>query len=157
MIDLSTVAKKPHHQIRLNKSFRSDILWWDTFLDDWNGVSVLGSLHRGPPGATLTSDGSGGWKCGTLTSSGTWFQLQWPESWSSVHIAIAIKELVPIVLVCAEWGLQWRGRTIRCQCDNAAVVAIVGSGTFRHSLLMHLIHCLSFFVAYCQLYLDPVS
>ena len=28
MIDLSMVAKKTHHSIRLNKAFQSDLLWW---------------------------------------------------------------------------------------------------------------------------------
>ena len=150
---MSTVAKKLHHQIRLNKSFQSDLLWWDTFLEDWNGVSMLGGLRRGPPVATLTPDASGGWGCGAFTSGGDWFQLQWPDSWVSVHITV--KELVPIVLAAAVWGPLWRG-TVRCQCDNAAVVAIVRSGTSRHPLVMHLMRCLSFFVAYYQLYLDPV-
>ena len=150
MIDLSTVAKKPHHQIRLNKSFQSDLLWWDTFLEDWKGVSALGSLCRGPPAATLTSDASGGWGCGAFTATGAWFQLQWPDSWASVHITV--KELAPVVLACAVWGPHWRGRTV----DNAAVVAIIRSGTSRHPLVMHLMRCLFFFVAYYQLYLVPV-
>ena len=61
MIELSTVGKKPHHQIRQNKLFQSDLLWWDTFLEDWNGVSALGSICRGPPVATLTLDATWGW------------------------------------------------------------------------------------------------
>ena len=48
MIDLSTIAKKLHHQIRLNKAFQSDLLWWDTFLEDWNGVSALASPAQVP-------------------------------------------------------------------------------------------------------------
>ena len=46
------------------------------------------------PVATLTSDASGGWGGGAFTSSGEWFQLQWPECWSSVHITV--KQLAPI-------------------------------------------------------------
>ena len=100
----------------------------------------------------LTSDASGGWGCGAFTSKGEWFQLQWPESWASVHITV--KELAPIVVACAIWGPGWRGKTVRCLCDNAAVVAILRSGTAKHPLVMHLMRCLSFFVAFDQLYLD---
>ena len=39
------------------------------------------------------------------------------------------KELAPIVVVCAIWGPGWRGKTVRYLCDNAAVVAILRSGT----------------------------
>ena len=152
MIDLSTVVKKLHHQIRLNRAFQSDLLWWDTFLEVWNGVSVFASLLQGPPAGVLTSDASGGWGCGAFTSKGEWFQLQWPESWASVHITV--KELAPIVVACAIWGPGWRGKTVRCLCDNAAVVAILRSGTAKHPLVMHLMRCLSFFVAFYQLYLD---
>jgi len=28
-----------HHHIRLNKGMRSDLAWWDTFLDSWNDVA----------------------------------------------------------------------------------------------------------------------
>ena len=39
----STAAKlrKMHFITRLNKSFRSDLLWWHTFLQAWNGFSIL--------------------------------------------------------------------------------------------------------------------
>ena len=60
MINLSTVAKKLHHPIRLSKSFRADLSWWSVFLESWNGVSVLKCVVRGPPAFTLTSDASGG-------------------------------------------------------------------------------------------------
>ena len=39
MINLSTVAKKLHHYIRLSKSFRADLSWWS--------VPVPGILERG--------------------------------------------------------------------------------------------------------------
>ena len=39
-----------------------------------------------------------------------------------------MKELLLIVLGVAVWGSRWKGLTVTCQCDNAAVVAIVNSG-----------------------------
>ena len=41
MINLSTVAKKPHHHTRLSRSFRADLAWWSVFLEAWNGISVM--------------------------------------------------------------------------------------------------------------------
>ncbi len=42
MIQLSTVAKKLHHRIRLNKGFRSDLEWWVLFFTEveWNQSDV---------------------------------------------------------------------------------------------------------------------
>ena len=58
-----------------------------------------------------------------------------------------MKELLPIVLAAAVWGPLWRGFTVCCRCDNAAVVAIVNSGRSRMDRAMHLMRCLSFFLA----------
>lgn len=76
--------------------------------------------------------------------SGEWFQLEWPEEWRDVNITV--KELLPIVLSVALWGRPWTGKTVRCLCDNAAVVAVVNSGSSRCERVMHLMRSL-FFVA----------
>jgi len=65
--------------------------------------------------------------------------------WEEAHITA--KELLPIVLACALWGKQWQGQTIKCLCDNAAVVAIIRSGWSKHDLSMHLMRSLSLFTA----------
>ena len=81
------------HWVRLNQHFRSDLQWWAIFLEDWNGVALFGGVVRRPPKFTLTSDASDHWGCGAFTSSGNWFQFQWPPVWADVHITV--KELPP--------------------------------------------------------------
>ncbi len=108
MITLSTVAKKLHHRIRLNRGFRSDLQWWSLFISRWNGISMMASVTRLPPAATITSDASGGWGCGAFSSSGAWFQFIWPALWTEIHITV--KELLPIVIACAIWGISCAGR-----------------------------------------------
>ena len=78
---------------------------------------------------TMTLDASRSWGCGAFTSAGERFQLQWPGSWADVHITV--KELLPIVLGTPMWGAQWQGRSVKCRCDNAAVVANIRSGSSR--------------------------
>ena len=41
IIDLSKRIKHLHHRVRLNKACRDDILWWNSFLPIWNGVSLI--------------------------------------------------------------------------------------------------------------------
>ena len=76
-----------------------------------------------------------------------WFQVEWPESWATVHITV--KELLPIVLACALWGPQWTGKSVLCRSDNAAVVAAVNSGWSKAQdpTAMHLLQCGFFFAA----------
>ncbi len=145
MIDLSKGVRALHHRVRLNAGFRSDLKWWGCFLPMWNGHCPMVSVVKQVPQAVLTSDASGSWGCGAFTSSGKWFQLRLPESWDDVHITA--KELLPIVLAAALWGHIWRGTTVCCKCDNAAVVAIVNSGRSKMDRAMHLMRCLSFFLA----------
>ena len=145
MIDLSSGVQALHHRVRLNAGFRSDLKWWGCFLPMWNGSGLLCSVIKREPQVVLTSDASGSWGCGAFTSTGQWFQLALSDSWQEVHITV--KELLPIVLAAATWGLLWLGFTVSCRCDNAAVVAIVNSGRSRMDRAMHLMRCLSFFLA----------
>ena len=147
MISLSTVAKELHHRLRLNRGFRSDLQWWATFLKSWNGRSMVLAVIKSPPVAVVTSDASGNWGCGAFSSHGAWFQLVWPESWLQLHITV--KELLPVVTSIAIWGKLWPGKTIhcRCTCDNAAVVAIVRSGSSKDNFVMELIRNLFFVLA----------
>ncbi len=145
LISLLSVAKKPHHRIRLNRGFRSDLSWWATFLPAWNGASMMRHRTMGKAAGTITSDASGNWGCGAFTTGGEWFQLEWPEVWQEVHITV--KELLPVVLAVAIWGHKWKGKTVRCRCDNAAVVAIVNSGSSKDEKAMHLMRSAFFFLA----------
>ena len=153
MIDLASSVREPDHWVRLNISFRSDLRWWEIFLEEWNGVSLCGGVVPVSPKDTITSDASGRWGCGAFTERGEWFQYRWPAEWESVHITV--KELLPIVVSVAVWGHSWRGCTIRCRCDNAAVVAIIRSGSSRDPTAMHLMRCLFFFTARYQIVLAP--
>lgn len=152
MIDLSTVAKEYHHRLRLNKSFRSDLQWWACFLPTWNGTSMWSGVIPSRTSVVLTSDASGGWGCGAFTDKGEWFQLKWLDSWSGIHITV--KELLPIVMSVAMWGGQWAGETVRCRCDNAAVVAIIKSGKSKDDRVMHLMRSLFFFLAHHKVVLS---
>ena len=145
MIDLSAAAHELHHHIRLRGEFKSDLQWWAMFMGRWNGMSMMSSLGRATPEIVLTSDASGTWGCGAFLSSGEWFQCEWRGAWQDVHITA--KELLPIVLACAMWAREWKGKVVKCLCDNAAVVAIVRSGRSKHPLVMHLMRSLSLFTA----------
>ena len=44
------------------------------------------------------SDASGSWGCGAVTDTGTFFQVQWPDSWAQVDIAVKGMLLVVIAV-----------------------------------------------------------
>ena len=149
MIDTMSLAKRPHHNVRLTTEFRSDLHWWASFLPLWNGRSILPASE---PGHVLTTDASGRWGYGAVTEQGEYFQLKWPDSWAEVNIAV--KELVPVVIAVAMWGQQWAERTVLVRCDNMAVVHALATGTARDCRLMHKLRCLHFFSAQHQIHIQ---
>ncbi len=99
------------------------------FLSHWNGICMItGDFEL--PGMVVTSDASGFWGCGAFSQAGAWFQIPWQSYWEGVHITV--KELL---------------QSFRVRCDNAAVVAILRSGTSKDKLTTHLMRCLAFFRA----------
>lgn len=38
---LLSLNRAPHHYLRLNAGARADLIWWQTFLQDWNGTSFI--------------------------------------------------------------------------------------------------------------------
>ena len=41
MYETAAKLRELHFHTRLNKEFRSDLCWWDIFLESWNGLSLL--------------------------------------------------------------------------------------------------------------------
>ena len=147
MINLLCITSKPYHHIRLNKEIRSDLLWWKTFVDSWNGISFLQLTHQLIPSVNVFSDASGGFGYGAIWGV-RWLQGQWPQDWSAVNIMV--KELVPVVVAAAIWGSQWSGQFVHFHIDNMSVVDVLKKGSSKEpsGLVMHLLRCLSFFSAF---------
>ena len=147
LIDLSTRVANLDHFVRLNQAARSDLEWWCQFANQWNGKAMMYRRSRDLLQGMLVSDASGGWGCGAFYKD-SWFQLQWAGNLEGSHITT--KELVPIAIAAAVWGPKWRGQNIEVKCDNAAVVAIINSGSCKDPEVMHLMRCLMFFMAKFQ-------
>jgi len=143
LFPLLALDRAPHHYTRLNAGARADLLWWQTFLQGWNGTSFF---PVAAPSAEVVSDASGSYGCGAFSLPHGWFQSEWPESWRSIHIAA--KELVPIVIAANLWGHQWKCSAVCFRSDNMAVVEVLKSRTSKDPLLMHLLRCLVFYAAY---------
>ena len=146
MLELLKGCKKNQQGVCLNLSFLSDLVWWNLFLEDWNGIGMLENPADGMPDIEIHSDASGSFGCGAWTGD-LWLQLQWPEGVS--NWSIAAKELVPIVITALVWGDQWGDRLILVHCDNQAVVKVINSRSSKEDILiMHLLRCVFFISAH---------
>ncbi len=147
MLELKAAMRRNRGRIRLNKGFRSDLMWWAMFLDPWNGVSMLRDHIQQRETADMWTDASGSIGCGAwIPASCEWLQLRWQgQMLLTPQIAqegITLKELLPIVLACAVWGRYWAGGVVKAHCDNTGAVAVVNSGYSRSEPIMHLLRCL---------------
>ena len=153
MFELLKGTRRHQPFIRLNAAFRSDLTWWYSFLEHWNGISMLdGSLNK-PPDHHLFTDASGGLGCGAWAGR-HWFQYFWPEE--IADRSIAVKELLPIVLACIVWGDTWSHQSVLAHCDNQSVVAVVNAGYSRDTHLMQLLRSLFFITAHHDITLRAV-
>ena len=158
MFELLAGTRLAHHHIRLSKAFRSDLQWWATFLEVWNGVTMMqrGSQCSGQASHHVWTDASGHFGCGAWwPATGSWLQLQWLQAhtkeWEALREeSILLKELLPVVLACSVWGPSWRGSAVTFHCDNMGAVAVINSGYSRVPQIMHLLRCLFFVRAFFQ-------
>ena len=160
MFELLSGIRQPHHHVRLNGQFRSDLQWWVTFLSAWNGVSILEQHGCQRSSIHFATDASGCFGCGAVWGE-VWFQLQWPQSYETHELklkqeSITFKEIVPIVIACAVWGPAWATKSVTVHCDNEGAVAVVNSGYSRIPPIMHMLRCLFFIRAYYQITLRAV-
>ena len=144
LIDAKSPLREPSHFVRLNSGCKADIAWWAAFIEGWNGVGIIPPDSFGP---SITSDASGSWGCGAFISINySWFQVKWPEAWSSVNIAA--KELFPIVVAISIWGPFISEKCIFIYSDNSAVVSTLSSRSAKDKFMSHLLRCLFFFMAH---------
>lgn len=144
LIEATKIPKRPFHKVRLNVQCRADIAWWSAFLQGWNGISYLSAklCHT-----CIVADASGSWGCGAFEKDSLcWFQIQWPQSWQYVNIAV--KEMLPLVVGAAIWGSRWEGHRVSFLSDNLAVVNVLTARSAKDPHIMHLLRCLFFFEAH---------
>ena len=148
LIHLSTKVQRLHHHIRLNQEALADIVWWKSFLPDWNSRAYFSD-----PSAVdahdldLYTDASGRFGCGAYFQ-GQWFHHQWQSHQElSKHISIQWQELFAIVAASLIWGHQWTRRKIRFFCDNLPIVQAWQGKASSQPRIMSLLRLLFFTAA----------
>ena len=86
MYSTATRGKNLHHFTCLKKEFQSNLHWWHTYINNWNGLSFLCLAQHQPTfDYQIQTDLLGSWGYRALFKS-QWFQLPWPAEWSTTSI-----------------------------------------------------------------------
>ena len=135
---------RPGQTRRLNVAARSDLAWWELFLQNWKGTSVQQFLTLRSPDVFLYCDAASSWGCAAWAPP-MWLIHHWQEG--SAPDSIATQELVSVVLAAGVWGRLWTGKLVLAYSDNSPVVSQVNSLHARDPLACHLLRCLALFQA----------
>jgi hypothetical protein len=140
--------------ICLTSDFRDDLSWWQHFMADWNGVSLLpetGWLDTANITQVYTDACTDGFAAVARTQ---WFQRRWSNEQEAASRGTGMardsmpwKELYAIVAAAATWGRHWSRRRVLFWTDCQPVVQALSKGASRTGRMMQLIRHLHFYAA----------
>lgn len=137
LYDLTCGSHRPNHFIRLNNAARADIRVWSTFIDQYNGRTLLtDDQFVSSNSLQLYTDaaGSKGFAC--------MYQQYWtwgPFSDRIKQFHINILELYPITLAVYLFGSNWQNKNILFICDNMSIVHCLNKQTSKDKMIMRLL------------------
>lgn len=143
-------VKRLHHRVSLNSEAKADLVMWNYFLKDWNGISLF--IDQNVTDADdfdLYSDASGTVGFGAYFQK-QWFYGAWPQQLEAnldSSVSICYKELYPIVIAAMLWGKFWARKRILFHCDNQGTVYILNKGSSKSPDIMKLMRRLTLVAA----------
>ena len=66
---------------------RLDLVWWNSFLEQWNEISMIWDIHSKNPDLRVIGNTSGSWGCGAIWWN-EWCQLPWDAHFKDEDIAV---------------------------------------------------------------------
>lgn len=137
-----------HHRFRLSREFRKDLIWWQTFIKQFNGVSIiLEELWACPDGLLSTDACPTG--CGAICGR-EYLHSPFPTSILCQNLHINALELLGVVLTIRIWGPTLKGKRAQIYCDNVAAVAVINSGRSKDSFMLKCLREICFLCAKCE-------
>lgn len=126
ILDLLRSIKSPTHHVCLTSDFRKDLCWWQVFLMQYNGISLIPTLPWSVPDAAFATHACLA-RCGSVSST-EYFHSVLTDFILTVCTAIHHLKLLAVMVPIHLWGQHWRGRRIQLFCDNEAVVSVINTG-----------------------------
>ena len=131
LIKLSCQRKELYHYISLTQEVREDLLMWEIFLQDWNGVSMFHDINTtSTMELQIFTDSSSSFGFGGVNKDNReYFYSEWRGHSIPVgEHAMSYRELYPIVIATMLWSERMRNKRIVFMCDNEGTVAIINKG-----------------------------
>ena len=122
--DLPTRGKQ-----EMGQDFRADLKWWHTFMDRFDGVTLIPDLTWKAPDVIISSDAclqaGGGWN----EKDAEYWHARFPEELLENDVHINELETLALLTSLKIWRHKIRNSNILMYCDNQTTVDIVNSGS----------------------------
>ena len=133
--------------IDIGPTVRGDIAWWNEFLPQWNGTSLLYEEEwTNAEHIELFTDacltGYGG-RLGSEWFCGAWSPVMLDYAVVNTRVSMPLLELRALVMAAATWGARWAQKKIIFRCDCKPVVDAIRRCSSRRPKMMHLLRHLS--------------
>lgn len=135
ILDSITKLKHQHHKTRVRGALRDDILWWDRFLLQFNGISTWINDNEV---ATIVTDAC--LESGGCFYNGDFLYTVWQADHpSAVDLPINYKETLMASLAVIHWAPYLGSKVVNVFTDNTCAAAIMNKCTCRSPLIMSVI------------------
>ena len=143
---LQSFAGQPGRKA-ITLEIRKDLFWWQTFLHQFNGVTMFPESRWKAPDTIVSTDscleGMGGW------AEGEFFHCSFPARIrNNASLTINELECFAIVVAVKLWQSKLRNRNCLLYCDNESTCHVINKGKARHPFTQA---CLRELVWYCAL------
>ena len=116
-------------RVTLTDSFRKDIVWWNRFLEQFNGVSFIPPLFWQEPDVIFSTDSTLD-GCGGISDK-QYFHSSFPAFLKEQDLPIHKLELLTVIVAVRLWGPRCRGMKVVIYCDNEPAVSVINTGKSR--------------------------
>jgi hypothetical protein len=138
IINAFSSLKHSAHKVRLHGSLMHDISWWQQFMAEFNGKSLLRDKR---PVTTIYTDAcvegaAGHW-------GDDWFYLNWEQDLPHAHaFHINEKETLAVVAATLRWAPQLQNKRVIFMSDNTVTVGCINKGSSKNHVLMQYLRVL---------------
>ena len=130
IIDRMSKLKRPHHKAIVTKSMQLDLLWWDSFLQHFDGKVFFIDTRSSENIFVDACSTGGGCHYQSVDYANDWFYTAWDTdlpSLSSQHINH--KELRAVLISLVRWAPQLANKRVTVFTDNMVTKMIISKGS----------------------------
>ena len=145
---------------RVSKELKKDVNWWLTFMEEFDGISILPTVNWDAPDIVFSTDSClercGGW-AQINSYQGEAFTLPFPKyMMEKEQVHINEKELMAFIVALKIWQERIKNRNVLAYCDNRVSVDIVNKGITKNSFSQACMREIIYLTAKCNAVLKLV-